>query len=390
MENFPLYQALKDTPTLKWKAAQKNELPLWIADMDFPPPQQVVNKLNYYCSNNGLSYGHAEEEASLALRVWMWEQHQTNLKLFHTRWVSGVSQALALCIQSLTRVGDKVVLMTPCYPPFYRIVSQLNRKVVSWNMVDDGKQFSLDFNRLNTILVENNPAMVVINTPHNPTGRVLTIEELSIIQQLLHERETYVVSDEIFQDLVYPGYKHIPLVKAFNDSLLERTVTLVSASKSFNIAGLNAAAIYTSSNRVNQKLAATSSYLLGKPCPLGLVASITAWNECYTWLDKLRLTLGQQRDSLSNLINSSETSLQMYLPQASYLAWIKVSEHTESVSPRDWLFNNTGIDLTEGKDFGSSWENYMRLSFASYDEILTYATREIARLFCSDKDIDLL
>jgi len=276
--------------------------------------------------------------------------------------------------------GDKVVLQTPAYPPFRDAVQGTGRVLLEDRLHDDGTRYVMDLDGL-ARAIDARTRVLLFCHPHNPTGRVFGREELEAVGRLAIERDLIIVSDEIHADLVYPEGTHIPMA-ALGPAIAARTVTITSATKSFNIPGLRCGVLHFGTPALKQRFEArVPRKLLGQPSIAGIDATVVAWDRCQPWLDGMLASLLAMRDRLIDGLCRELPEARMYAPEATYLSWIDFSALRLGMPAGKFFLEKAGVAASAGETFDAPCTDFLRLNFATspaiLDEILGRMVRAV-------------
>lgn len=367
--------AVDDLPRLrrlegvKWRKHGPDVLACWVADMDLGVAPAITEELTRAVADMDLGYHVAvydELRSAFAERQrhrFGWSVEPDRVELF-----DDVLQAIEASLWWGTEPGDGVVLHSPVYPPFWAAIRSTGRTVVDHPMRFDGRRWSLDPNAVDRVRAARPTAMLVCN-PHNPTGRSLDGAELDQLATLAAELDLLVISDEIHSDLLHPGARHTPFASLGLDAAA-RTVTVASASKAFNLAGLNCATAVLGHDRLRDRLAALPPHLLANVNALGARASLAAYRAGDHWLRQTLTLLTANRDRLVERLDAEVPGIVSGVPEATYLAWLDVGAFGLGAEPAATLIERAGIALTEGVDFGTNGTGFVRLNFATNPTLL--------------------
>jgi cystathionine beta-lyase len=283
--------------------------------------------------------------------------------------VADLVQALFALVSVFSDRGQGVVLQTPIYPPFLNAVRETGRRVVEHRLLDDGSRFVVDTASLADVFGPEAPLMLLCN-PHNPTGRMLELEELEAIATAAVEHDMVVVSDEVHADLAYAGRRHVPLA-SLGPRIAERTVTLTSATKAYNIPGLRCGLMAFGSEALRERFrAAIPDRMLGIVNRFGLEATVSAWRECAPWLAEVMGQLEANRERVRAFFASELATIGMHAPEATYLAWLDCSALELPGGPQAFFLERARVALNDGADFGPPGRGHLRLNFATTPAIL--------------------
>ncbi|MDE0884740.1 MAG: pyridoxal phosphate-dependent aminotransferase [Myxococcota bacterium] len=365
-------ETLRKRKSEKWHHYPADILPAWVAEMDFPLAPPVQRALEEALENSDAGYpispnktGIREAFADRMTKRFGWTVDPGDLTV-----LSEVVQGLYLALGSLTEPGEGAIVQTPIYPPFLQAVKDTDRQLVENRLVRKSGGWEIDFERLEAAIAPNTRAFLLCN-PHNPSGRVLTRQELENLAELVLAHDLVVVADEIHADLTFDGRVHIPFA-SLGSEVAARTVTLNSASKSFNIAGLRCSVVHFGSPALRQRF--DSHYPqhvrggLGLP---GLYATIAAWRDSQAWLDQAVAYLEANRNFLAGELAKRFPKIRWEPAEGTYLAWLDCSEMGWQGSPTQRFRERGKVALSEGGKFGSGFEQFTRLNFATSREILT-------------------
>lgn len=377
MENPLLALSLADLrqrQSLKWRLYGDDVLPLWVAEMDVLPPEPVVRAVSEAMARGDTGYpwapDYAEALAGFAQRRWGWAPEPRDARLV-ANVMTGVSEVLRL----VTGPGDAVVVNCPVYPPFYDFVHDLGRRVVEAPLSADGR---LDPETLAAAFVEGTRgggrAAYLLSSPHNPTGAVHTVDELTTAGELAAAHGVRVVVDEIHAPLVYAPTRFTPYLSL---PVGASAFSLMSASKGFNLAGLNAALAIAGAEaaadlaRMPEEAAFGASHL-------GVLAQAAALRDGDAWLEALLDGLDSNRRLLAELLAEHLPQVGYRVPQATYLAWLDCRALGLGTDPAAVFRERGRVALSPGPSFGTGGEGHARLNFATSPAVLAEAVERMA------------
>jgi cysteine-S-conjugate beta-lyase len=377
--SFELSQSeLRARRNAKWNMYDPDVLPAFVADMDFAVAAPIQAAIERIVREGDYGYplrnGHRADRllaAAFANRMkscYGWEL-SPDLVLPMADLVQGTYAP----ILAFSEPGDGIVLQVPNYPPFREAINSTQRRLLALPMRDDGTRHVFDMNELEK-LVDQRTRLFVLCNPQNPTGRVFSRDELLALGRFAIAHDLIVISDEIHSDLVYPGHRHIPFASLGPD-IAARTVTLNSATKSFNIAGLRCALIAFGSedlrNRFHKRI---PPKVLGQPSIVGIDATVAAWTECQPWLDAVTAHLLRARNRVKDVLAAEVPEIRFHAPEATYLAWLDCSKLGLSTSAFQFFLDHARIGFSAGEAFDPGCAQFVRLNFATsmpiLDEIL--------------------
>ncbi|MFB9446775.1 aminotransferase class I/II-fold pyridoxal phosphate-dependent enzyme [Dactylosporangium vinaceum] len=369
-----------DLHALSATATAPGATPLWLAEMTFAPAACITAALVEYATGGNLSYAAGFEFATESHRQWARRRYGWPTETWQYRWYSGVLHATACTVLALTEPTDAVVVPSPAYPPMLRLVPELGRRLVLWPLRPDPTgRYQADLTALATLLERERPGLLILNSPHNPTGRVFRPEEHRAIAALIADAPVHVLSDEVFADIVYTEARHVPFAQAVGATVRARTVTVMSASKTFNVAGVKCAAAIAGSEPLAHRLGQVSPALTGTTSVAGAVASAAAWDGGADWLDRTRSTLQTHRDLLFEALRDRVPHLHGHPPEGTYMAWLTArGTLAETGDVHGALLRTARVDLADGTPFGERSRTRVRMSFACSRPSLEAALDAIA------------
>jgi len=364
---FPSLEVLRRHRGRKWSTHRSDVLPAWIADMDMLPAPIIRDALRMAIEEGDLGYGPTADRSGIGevFSAWALHRWQWKVEAAAVRVMPDVVSGLSNCIEALTSRGDGVLVQTPIYPPILHCIANSGRRVVACASVGA----SIDFAALEAAISQSRPRLLILCNPHNPTGRCFTRAGLMRLAALAADYELDVVSDEIHADLVHPGHHHIPFA-SLSAQTASRTVTLNSASKAFNVAGLRCAVCVAQSAALRQQLSALPSQRWTTFSTLGVRAALAAWSEAgEAWLTACVEHLKQMRDHLVRRLSEELPAMRCMPPDAGYLAWLDCRE-LDLGDPAEFFLKRARVALSPGSEFGEPGHGFVRLNFATSQDIL--------------------
>jgi cysteine-S-conjugate beta-lyase len=338
----------------------------WVADMDFPPAPVISQALQALVDGGDFGY-----------RRWPYLQDSPLKQLFVDRmrarygWLTTSDEALEFddvihavqtVIERCTSPGDGVLLHTPSYPPFRKSIEDLGRKVIEIPAARTEHGWAWGHSNVDGASAR----VLLLCHPHNPLGRVFGHEELSKLAVIAEQHDLLVISDEVHAELVYDDLGHIPF--AMIPGMSERTVTITSASKAFNLAGVRWAIAHLGPQWVRDRLASVPSHVYGATNVFGVAATVAAWTEGDEWQRAVSAVLDRNRRLVGELLAEHLPDVDYVLPEATYLAWLDCRRLGFADEPAD-VFLRRGVRLSPGPDFGAP--GFVRLNFATSAAVLT-------------------
>jgi cystathionine beta-lyase len=338
-------------------------LPMWVADMDFRPPAAVSEALRRL-TEHGI-YGYFGDDSAYleAITWWMSARHGWEPDPSHVFTTHGLVNGTAMCVDAFTEPGDGIVLFTPVYHAFAKVIRAAGREVVECPMVEEDGRYRLDMAACDRAMT-GRERMLVFCSPHNPGGRVWTRGELEEVAAFARRHDLILVSDEIHHDLVFPGERHIPM--AHVEGVGDRLVMMTAATKTFNLAGAHLGNVTIADDTLRARFAARMAALAISPNALGLHMITAAYSpEGAEWVDALMRYLDGNRALFDRAVAAIPGLRSMPL-EATYLAWVDFSgtgmtteEFTERVE------RDARIAVNRGPTFGAGGESFLRFNLAT-------------------------
>ena len=348
----------------KWHRYAADVLPLWVADMDFHSPPAVIDALQRRVAHGVYGYGEVPTTLSEALCQWSAHHYAWSIEPEWQQWLPGVVPALHFAAMALTQPGEGVLTIAPIYPPFLAVAERTGRLAQRAMLAEPdapGEPWRLDIEALEAAITPQTRLLLWCH-PHNPTGRVWTLQELEQLAALVERHDLWVVSDELHCDLLLDeGARHRPLAALFPE-LAKRTITLWAPSKTFNLAGLTSACAIIPDPALRRRFAEATKGFLPDGNVLGLVAAEAAYREGEPWRQALLDVLRSHRATLEARV-ATWSGVSMSAPSSTYLAWLDMREAGLGDSPARTLLQQAGVALSEGAAFGCP--GFVRLNFGT-------------------------
>jgi cystathionine beta-lyase len=359
---------------IKWRLYGDDVLPAWVAEMDYPVAPPIRRALAELVERSDLGYHHVPLSPRLrgALVSHMADRFAWSVEPRRVAPLVNVVQGLDASILQHSRPGEGVIVQTPIYPPFLAAVERSGRRLDACPLVEGASGWEIDFDAVRSA-IRPDTRLFLLCHPHNPTGRVFDAAELAALAELALEHDLVVVSDEIHADLACPDVTHRPFA-SLGPEIADRTVTLTSATKAFNLAGVPCAFAIFGGDRAQAPFRDLPPHLLGHCGILDDTATFVAWTEGQTWLEAALATIRRNRDVVVDRLPREIPGLRLHAPEATYLAWVdcRALGHED---PRAFFLEQARVALSDGREFGPPGEGFVRLNFATsagiLDEILT-------------------
>lgn len=343
--------------------------------MDFRPAPEVVESLVALAGGGDLGYPDIDTPAGVSPTVpvfcdRMARLHDWHIEPAHVREWNDVVQSIQAVLHAATRPGDRVVVHTPGYPPFFDSISRSRCTMLPVPARIKNGSVIFDHDALDDELsrdASGSTRVIILCNPHNPTGHVFDRAELERIVGIADRHDLLIISDEIHADIVYPGSRHVPI--AALPGAAERTITLTAASKSFNVAGLRYSVSHCAVPWLNERLSALPDHIYGATNIMGAEAARAAWTDGAAWFAALLSHLERMRDLTIELVGEHLPDVTMHRPRATYLAWLDCSRTPIAHEPVA-AFREVGVEVSPGTSFGPGGEGHVRLNFATSSTML--------------------
>lgn len=382
--NFDEIIDRRNTDCLKFDFAVRrgkpcDVLPLWVADMDFKTSSLILDEINKRTEHGIFGYTESRDEYFEALSSWFLKHHDMEVKREWLVKTPGVVFALAMAVKAYTRCGDAVLIQQPVYYPFSEVIKDNRRRIVSndLNLGEDNK-YHIDFEDFEKKIRENEVKLFLFCSPHNPTGRVWTKEELQEMGRILLKYKVIVVSDEIHEDFTFKGYKHTPLINAcpFLEDLL---ITATSPAKTFNLAGLQISNIFIPNQNLRhafRKQVAAAGY--SQLNTFGIVACEAAYKYGETWYEALKEYLEKNLSFVRDFLKYEVPEVRLVDPEGTYLLWLNFKHlHLSQKDLEDRIVNKAKLWLDSGDIFGPTGRGFERLNIATQRSVLGEALNRL-------------
>lgn len=348
--NFDEWVDRSHSDSVKWNKYRDNDvIPLWVADTDFKSPPAVIDALQQRVAEGVFGYGFPPKALIEQIVVRMRAKYDWNIRPEWIVWLPGLVSGLNLAVRAFTTLQQTSILPSPIYPPFMQAAKSEGRRYLSALSHQQNNRWITDYSRLDNRL-DGSEKLLMLCNPYNPGGTVYRQEELLAQLDFASRHDLIVCSDEIHCDLLLePGLRHIPFA-SLNEEAANRSVTLMSPSKTFNLAGLGASMAIIPNPELRKQFANTAQGIVPHVNILAYVAATAAYSEGESWLAAQLNYLRGNRDVVFKRINAMP-GMKMLPVEGTYLAWI---DATEAQLPSAYrFFLKAGVALTDGHDFGN-------------------------------------
>jgi len=368
----------KNTNCVKWDLNKKrfgkqDLISLWVADMDFAAPEEVTEALRKRIEHEAYGYTFCGEEFHESYNNWLKTRFNWKLK---SEWVAimpGVVPTLVLSVLTFTKPGDKVLIQSPVYFPFFRSIESQDRTIVNSQLINENGSYKMNFDDLEKQF-STGVKMMIICSPHNPVGRVWSKEELTKLSSLCCKYKVLLVSDEIHCDLIYHPFKHYPIA-TISEEIAQNSITAIAPGKTFNIAG-NTVSIAVIPNKEIYDKFYTSALAMGFEVVnlMGVEAFTAAYTHGEAWLEELLVTIHDNYKFSRDYLNKYIPEIIISPLEGTYLMWLDFRFlKMKNEELQNFFIQKAGLALNDGGQFGAGGEGFMRMNLATDKVILKTA-----------------
>jgi len=374
--DFDTLKDRKGSDSAKWKKYGDEVLPLWVADMDFVSAEPILRALHERVDDGFFGYTLPLEGLCGIIRdrlktLYGWEVPSEELY-----FLPGLVTGLNFAVQGFVNPGEGVLVQPPVYPHFLKDPVHHGRALLDPPLVPKGDTYEVDFEAFERAITPQTRIFILCN-PHNPVGRVYTRAELGKMAEICLRHRLVICSDEIHCDLVYAGFRHIPIA-SLNPEVAKSTITLMAPSKTYNLAGLRCGfAVIQDPGLARGWKKATLGLNPGLNI-MGQVAALAGYRDGKEWLDQVLAYLQANRDFLSRSIAGRLPGVRMTRMEATYLAWLDCRDAGINGNPFQFFLKEAKVALNDGAEFGRGGEGFVRLNFACPRKMLSEALERMS------------
>ena len=349
-----------NTGSTKWSRYPADVLPMWVADMDFAAPPVIIQALQKRLEHPLLGYSVAQDDLRNAIVADLWNKYAWRVEPQELIFLPGVESGFNMALKALVQPQQNVVVQTPNYPPLRHAPGHwgLNKVELNFEAMADGT-YATPLDALRQSL--DGGGALLLSNPHNPLGKAFPREELQAVADICLAQGAWIISDEIHAELCFDGRKHIPTA-SLSPQIAQRTITLMSASKAYNIAGLKTSFMIIQDRALRERVNHARCGMVDSVNPLGMEATRVAYADAGPWLAALKDYLQSNRDYLVDAVRSRLPGVSMNVPQSTYLAWLDCSA-LGLENPQQFFLEQAKVGLSPGLDFGDDCKQYVRLNF---------------------------
>ncbi len=375
--------------SLKWskQALQKffktdddDLLSLWVADMDFQCPQPVIDAIKKRANEE--IYGYNWHETSTyydSVIGWMHRKHGWNVDPNWIIYSPGIVPAIYMMIQTFSNIGDKIIIQSPVYYPFFSAITNNGRYVLINQLHYENKRYKFDFEDFEEKAKDPLAKIFILCSPHNPVGRIWTQQELKRIGEICLENDIMIIADEIHHDLILPGFQHT-LFSTISEEFEQNTIMCTAPSKTFNMAGLQISNIIIPNEKIRESFNHTIVHKNGIHIPntFGIVAMIAAYNEGSDWLEQVLHYINNNFNYLKEFIETELPSVKFIDPEGTYLAWLDFNcLNFSDEELKNLMLKKAKVVFDDGTMFGPGGSGFERINVACPKSILENCMKRI-------------
>jgi cystathionine beta-lyase len=370
----------RKTGSMKWDFCESDVLPMWVADMDFESPREVIDAMVRRAEHGIFGYTPATSSYHDSVIGWIKKRHGWEIQ---RKWIittPGVVPALSLAVLAYTQPGDRIIIQSPVYHLFEPIIKNNGRQIIENTLKSVDGRYEMDFDQLEkSFTFGARTRMMILCSPHNPVGRVWERDELMRLAKICADHEVLIVSDEIHSDIIINGYKHTPIAM-LSDKIANNVITCTSASKTFNLAGLECSNIIIPNKKLfNQFNSITENIWIKGSNIFGMVATEAAYRHGKGWLEQLLVYLKNNYDFLVSYLNEHIPQIRITPLEGTYLVWLDFRElGLPSNEIKDILQRRARVLLEDGSVFGDGGEGFQRINIACPKALLKDALNRIS------------
>lgn len=354
-------------------------IPMWVADMDFPVAKPIIEAIKHRAEHPILGYAKFEDSYYDAIIYWMKNKHNWNIKKEWICFTPGVVSALNYAVQAFSSQGDEIIIQTPVYAPFSKVIKFNGRTIVNNPLKYEDDNYTMDFDDLKRKITSRTKLLFLCN-PHNPVGRVWTLEELKTLGEICIDNNIIIVSDDIHFDLIYSGYNHT-VIASINETFEENSIICTAPSKTFNIAGLQVSNIIIPNKELRKRFKITlENNAVSGANVFGIEALKASYYHCDDWLSQLMIYLEESLNYVIDFIENYIPKIKVIKPQGTFIIWLDCSNlNMNEKEIKEFFIRKCRLGLDEGSIFGQEGKYFMRMNIACSKKIIEEALNRIKK-----------
>lgn len=366
MYNFDEGIVRKGTNCVKWDVPFVTDeiIPMWIADMDFEIAPAIHERVRKVADQGAFGYQFLSDEYYQAIISWMKRRHGLELRREEICYVPNVVLGITFAVQAISDPGDEIIIMTPVYGPFFKVVRDNDRILLESPMRNNNGYYTMDFEDFEARITPRTKGVIICN-PHNPSGRVWTRKELEALSAICIKHDLYVISDDIHSELISKGYMHT-FISSLSDEIKEKSIIFTSPSKTFNLASIHVANCFIFNEKLREKYKEISEKShAAENNAFSEAALCGAYNDSEEWMDALNEYIDGNKEYFVTFIHENMPELTVVKPEGTYLVWVdfrKTGIPGDKV--RKYLLEECHVAVNEGSFFGKLGDGFVRFNLA--------------------------
>lgn len=354
--------------------------PMWVADTDFKAPDFIYNAMKKRLEHGVFGYTFLDDEYYSSIINWVKRRHNWDIKKEWIKFSPGVVPSVFACVLAYTNPKDKVIIQTPVYHPFYAAIKETGRTLVRNSLVLNNGRYQMNLDDLKSN-IDKDTKMLILCSPHNPTGNVWRREELMELCEICIENDILIVSDEIHADIIFEGFKHLPTA-SLSDEIANRTITLMAPSKTFNIAGLNSSFVVSSNEELVEKFVKQIEGLHIGPNIFAIEATKAAYKYGDEWLSDLIKYYSNNKELVKSHLKENLDMVDVIEPEGTYLLWMDFRKSGLSRAELNKIIiNKAKLGFNDGFMFGPEGEGFQRMNLGCPESKLQEALNSLSAAF---------
>ena len=354
----------RSTDSFKWDVGE-NELPMWVADMDFAAAPEIVEAFFERLKHGIFGYCKLNDEWYDAYTEWWKRRHGLEMDRDGLIFASGVVPAILSVVKHLTSPGDRIIMLTPMYNHFYSCISENGRRIEEVELVYNGEGYSIDFDKLKAAMKDSDSHLMIFCNPQNPTGTIWSREEIYRIGELCRRYDITVISDEIHCDIITPGKEYVPFASV-SENCRDISITCIAPTKAFNLAGLQSAALYVYQEELRKRVSfAVQRDELSMPNTFASAAAVAAFTNGEAWLSELNEYIYENKKAVNEYLNNELSGIKAGKGDATYLMWLDCTAlDIGSRKLSKMIREKSGLYLMSGSHYGKGGNGFLRMNVA--------------------------
>ena len=373
--NFDQTTDRRNSNSIKWDV-KENELPMWVADMDFKVFPKIKEAIIEAANKEGYGYSYPSKKLFKAYQLWWKKRHNLDIDIKSMVYVSGVVSSLDSLVRLLTKENESILFLSPNYNGFYNVVNNNKRTLVTSDLIHQGDDFIIDYVDVEKKIVNNNVKAIIFCNPHNPVGKPWSKQEIKDIYLICKKHHVVFISDEIHADIIEPDAE-------FNSALsvADDVIVCTSPSKIFNIAGLQSAMVFINDPVLREQAQAAFYHDdVGEPNYFVEPATIAAYTYGDEYVDEINAYIANNKKYVNDYLKDNIPHLKVVSGKATYLLWIDISYYQKPSDVfADELRKETGLYISNGLSYGKSGLNYIRMNVATSLDNVKDAMKRLER-----------